>query len=102
MKILWTEPAVEDLHDLHDFIARDSEVYASRFVERLISSAERLVDHPRLGRMVPEANDEDIRELLYQNYRIIYRVATNHVAMLAVIHGARDLDARKQAPWEVA
>lgn len=33
MTILWTEPALEDLRELHDYIARDSEVYASRFVE---------------------------------------------------------------------
>ena len=66
MKIVWTEPAVEDLHELHDFIARDSEAYASRFVERIISAAERLADHPRLGRAVPEANRAEVRELLFQ------------------------------------
>lgn len=36
MKIVWTEPAVEDLHELHAYIARDSEMYASGFVERII------------------------------------------------------------------
>jgi toxin ParE1/3/4 len=101
MKIVWTEPAVEDLHELHGYIARDSEVYASRFVERIISAAERLADHPKLGRTVPEANQDDIRELLSQNYRIIYRAANDRIEMLSVIHGARDLAARKPAPWEI-
>ncbi|HXD33915.1 MAG TPA: type II toxin-antitoxin system RelE/ParE family toxin [Pyrinomonadaceae bacterium] len=101
MKIFWTEPAVEDLRELHDYIARDSQAYASRFVERLFSAVERLSDHPKLGRLVPEANDDDIRELLYRSYRIIYRVTSRRVAVLAVIHGARDLGSRDPAPWDV-
>lgn len=101
MKIVWTEPAVEDLRELHAYISRDSELYASGFVERIISVAERLADHPKVGRAVRESNDENVRELLYQHYRVIYRVAHEHVEILAVIHGARDLGAQKLAPWEV-
>jgi plasmid stabilization system protein ParE len=40
MKIVWTEPAVEDLRELHAYIARDSEVYAIGFVERIILAVE--------------------------------------------------------------
>ena len=101
MKILWTEPAVEDLRELHEYIARDSEVYASRFVERIISAADKLGNHSRLGRIVPEAADEHIRELIYRTYRIIYRVSTHHVSILAVIHGARDLGSGDLMPWDI-
>jgi toxin ParE1/3/4 len=101
MKIVWTEPAVEDLRELHAYIARDSEMYASGFVERIVLAAERLVDHPKVGRVVPETNDENVRELLFQRYRIIYRVTKDYVEMLAVIHGARDLGELKPTPWEV-
>ena len=54
MKIVWTEPAVEDLRELHAYIARDSEVYAIGFVERIILAVEQVADHPRVGRIVPE------------------------------------------------
>ncbi len=101
MKIVWTEPAVKDLRELHAYIARDSETYASGFVERIILAADRLVDYPKVGRVVPETNDEDVRELLYQRYRIIYRVKGDRIEMLSVIHGARDLEEIKPAPWEV-
>ena len=101
MKIVWTEPAVEDLRELHAYIARDSEMYASGFVERIILATERLVDHPKVGRIVPETNDDNIRELLFQRYRIIYRVTHESVEMLSVIHGARDLETLKPTPWEV-
>ena len=102
MKIVWTEPAVEDLRELHAYIARDSEMYASGFVERIILAVEQAADHPRVGRVVPEKNDEDVRELLYQNYRIIYRIKSDKIEVLTVIHGARALTALKPAPWEVS
>jgi toxin ParE1/3/4 len=73
MRIEWTEPAI-DLRSLHGYIARDSELYASSFVLRIILAAEKLSDFPRLGRTVPEADLDTIREVLYQNYRIIYRI----------------------------
>ncbi len=101
MKIEWTEPAIEDLRNLHGYIARDSEVYASSFVERIILAAEKLSDFPRLGRVVPEADQENIRELLYQNYRIIYRVESELIEILTILHGHRDLLSKGSAPGEV-
>jgi toxin ParE1/3/4 len=74
MKLVWTDPSVEDLRSIRDYIARDSEYYAAAVIEQLILAAERLVDFPRLGRAVPEAQDENIRELLRESYRIIYRI----------------------------
>ena len=101
MKIVWTEPAVEDLRELHAYIARDSEMYASGFVERIILAAERVADHPKAGRVVPENNDENVREILYQHYRIIYRIKSDDIEMLTVIHGARDLASLERMPWDV-
>ena len=102
MKIVWTDPAVEDLRELHSYIARDSAVYASEFVGRIISAAERVLRHPTVGRVVPEKNDDNVRELLYQHYRIIYRLKNDRIEMLAVIHGARDLGSVSPSPWEVS
>jgi len=101
MKILWTEPAIEDLRNLHGYIARDSEIYANSFVQRIILAVEKLTDFPRLGRAVPEADQETIRELLYHNYRIIYRIKSELIEILTVIHGRRDLGSFKPAPGDV-
>jgi toxin ParE1/3/4 len=70
MKIVWTQPAVEDLRELHAYIARDSEMYALGFVERIILAVEPVTEHPRIGRIVPETNDENVRELLYQTIEL--------------------------------
>ena len=101
MKIRWTDPAIESLRNLHSYIAKDSEIYASSFVQRIVLAVEKLTDFPRLGRVVPEADDETIRKLLYQHYRIIYRIKSELVEILTVIHGRRDLGSLKPSPWEV-
>lgn len=102
MKLVWTEPAVEDLRELHAYIARDSELYASGFVNRIISATEGLAARPNMGRAVPEANDDTVRELLYQNYRIIYRVTSNRVELLSVVHGSRDIVRGERARWDLS
>ena len=101
MKIRWTDPAIESLRNLHGYIAKDSEVYASSFIQRIVLAVEKLEVFPRLGRVVPEAEEETTRELLYQNYRIIYRIKGELIQILTVIHGRRDLGSIKPAPWEI-
>lgn len=101
MKIEWTEPAVLDLKSIRDYIRRDSEYYATRFVEKVIEATETLRDLPEIGRHVPESEDENIRELILHNYRIIYRTESERILILAVIHGARDLSHSKINPWEI-
>jgi toxin ParE1/3/4 len=101
MKIKWTDPAIESLRNLHRYIAQDSEIYASSFVQRIVLAVEKLTDFPRLGRVVPEADEDTIRELLYHNYRIIYRIKSELIEILTVIHGRRDLGSLKPVPWEV-
>lgn len=99
MRIEWTEPAL--LESIRDFIKRNSEKYAARFVEKIIAAAESLEKLPKAGRRVPESEDENIRELLFQNYRIMYRAETKRILRLTIIHGARDLSRKEPKPWEV-
>jgi plasmid stabilization system protein ParE len=55
-----------------------------------------------MGRRVPEAQEQrEIREILFQGYRIIYRLAEQRVQILSVLHGSRDLLQREPKPWEI-
>ncbi len=101
MKLQWTEPAVNALQGIHDYIALDKPFYAARFIERIVITAERLKDFPQIGRMVPEAGREDVRELVFQGYRIIYRPLTDRIQILTVVHGSRDLTRLDVKPWEM-
>ena len=102
MKINWTEPAILDLESIRDYIARDAEYYATQFVKKIIEAIENLKKFPMIGRSVPEAEQEkNIKELLFHNYRIIYRIEEEHILILSVIHGARDLSQKEPKPWDI-
>ena len=90
MKVVWSEPAIEDLQAIRDYIARDSEHYASRFVTRLLETVDLLQNSPELGQMVLELEHDDIRQIVYLNYRILYRREAQRVLILAIIHASRD------------
>lgn len=102
MKVSWSASARADVRGIRRYIAQDSPFYARQFCERLIAAVEKLVEHPRLGRLVPEAEGAgaEVRELVFRDYRILYLVTDEPVQILAVIHGARDLLGLERKPWE--
>src|SRR3972149_5604569 len=102
MRIEWTEPALSDMESIRECIGRDSEYYASRFLGRIIEAVEGLALFPGMGRNVPEAEEENIREIVFQNYRIMYRAESHRILILTVIHAARDLSLKEPKPWELA
>ena len=102
MKIRWSQQSLDDLSAIHGYIARDSERYAERFVEKLIGAVDRLQEFPRLGRSVPEAGEqESIREVIYRNYRLLYQIDDEGLLVLTVLHGSRTLESSEPMPWEI-
>lgn len=101
MNVFWTDPAIRDLEAIQDYIARDSDVYANDLVASILDEVQRLELFPEIGRTTPEANSPKVRELLYGNYRIIYRILQETVQILTVIHGSRDISRLPCKPWEV-
>jgi|SRR5690625_27269 len=91
MRIAWTEKAEKQLDQIFNYIAADSDFYAYRTVEKVIDQAESIIPHPQKGRMVPEYERDDIREIFHHPYRIIYLIKQqeNIIEILSVIHGAR-------------
>jgi toxin ParE1/3/4 len=62
----------------------------------------RLEDFPLSGRTVPEANQESIREIIFQGYRVMYWIFDEQrIDIVAVIHGSRDLQDPSNQPWDV-
>jgi len=74
VKIIWTDFAIEDLRLIHNYISKDSKLYADRFISKLITRIEQLEKFPQSGRVVPEFDNKILRELIESNYRIIYRI----------------------------
>ena len=89
VRIEWTERSLQDLNEIHDYIARDSKSYANLFIKKLYNTVQKLQDFPYKGRIVPEVPTLSVREIILQNYRIIYRTLKDHVEIITVFHGSR-------------
>ncbi|QEN04350.1 type II toxin-antitoxin system RelE/ParE family toxin [Thiospirochaeta perfilievii] len=87
--IIWTTLAKSDLKEIFKYIARDSLYYGESFVKKIQYETKKLKDFPKMGRIVPEFNDENLREIIFQNYRIIYKIRDEEVAILTIFHLAR-------------
>lgn len=89
--LYWTPQAGEDLGAIFAYIAQDSEQYAWLTVREFVAATARLREFPEIGRVVPELNRPDVRELVWRSYRIVYQfAAAQHEArILTVFRGER-------------
>ena len=74
MEIVWTHQALHKLNTFVDYIARDDLVTAEKCALKLIEKTDQLIEQPESGRIVPEYNEPNLRELIFGNYRVIYRI----------------------------
>ena len=79
VQVNWTFQALDDVDAVCLFIARDAPRYAELFAERVFRAAHQLAEFPNSGRAVPEIGRSDIREVIVQSYRLIYRGQADEV-----------------------
>ncbi len=91
-EIEWSIIAENDLNEIIDYIAQDSVEYALSFYEQVREKVENLILFPKMGRIVPELDDPNIRELILRNYRIIYRILGEKIQLVRLFHGSRIID----------
>lgn len=94
MKVEWTDAALEQLWAIHEYLSQGSPGYAQRVVDRLTRRTQQIRSFPLSGRVVPEFNAPQIREVIEGPYRIIYYIKPDRIDVLAVIQGAQ------QTPWK--
>ena len=89
-KVVWLRAALADLEHIGEFIGANSPAYSTIVVTKLYEATQDLARFPRMGRRVPEWDDDNYRERIVYSYRVIYRiVSAERVELLAFIHGAR-------------
>jgi plasmid stabilization system protein ParE len=91
-KLIWSPSARLDLKDIAAYIAEDNPLAAQRFVNSVFQAVERLTDFPDSGRVVPDFDDPDIREIIRRPCRIVYRIdrGEHRVEIARVWHAARE------------
>ena len=91
MKIIWSPLAIDRASEIAEYIALDKPSAADKWITTVFSKVKQLESSPKIGRVVPEIGNEQFRELIYGNYRIIYRIEKKQVSILTIRHGKQIL-----------
>jgi toxin ParE1/3/4 len=91
MKIVWSPLAIDRASEIAEYIAQDKPSAADKWINTIFSKVERLASSPEIGRVVPEIKNDQFRELIYGNYRIIYRIEKKQISILTIRHGKQIL-----------
>jgi plasmid stabilization system protein ParE len=97
-EVTWSPQSLQDLESIKSFVAGDSPHYAGLLVQKLVAAVERLAAFPNSGRVVPEFGDPRIREIVWRNYRLVYRLAGSSVEIVTVFHGSFPLGDKNLEP----
>jgi toxin ParE1/3/4 len=89
-ELVWSPQALADVEEIRAYIALDSRSYADLTARRIVTAVERLVTFPDSGRMVPEHQSSDLREVVAGRFRIVYRRKAHVVEIVTVFRGARE------------
>jgi toxin ParE1/3/4 len=87
--LIWSPESVRDLESIRTYIAKDSPLYADLVVRRIVATVERLRTFPKSGRIVPERDSPDIREVIVGPYRVVYRLRSDLVEIATVFRSSR-------------
>ena len=90
--ILWAERARRDLLEIGDFIARDKPEAAAKWTNNLLDAVGRTALFPTSGRIVPEIDRTDIREIVFSHYRVVYQLGTNQIIVLTIFESHKLID----------
>jgi toxin ParE1/3/4 len=90
MILIWSDYALQDIGDIHAYIAQDNANAASETIDRIIQATEKILEFsPFAGR---KGRVKNTRELVIAdtNYIVVYRVKQERLAIIAVLHGRRE------------
>lgn len=91
VKINWTSQSINDIENIAEFIAKDSERYAQIQTQRFFEAVEVLQTNPKIGRVVPEFKSDVVRELILGNYRVIYHLVSKDLIDILTVHHSKRL-----------
>jgi toxin ParE1/3/4 len=92
-RLIWTEPALEDLGQIADYIALDDPAAAKRLVRRVFTKAELLENFPEMCPIPHDLPDSRYRHLVVKPLRIFYRIQSDSVFIVYVMRSERLLKA---------
>ena len=89
VEIRWSPKAADDYASIIKYYEKTAPKFAQTLAKKIIYIIENLNQFPKMGRIVPELEIEEIREIIYRNFRIIYRLKEEILEIARIIHGSR-------------
>lgn len=90
-KIIWSPRAASNLEELWKYISKDSSLYASLFIKKINSLVKTVPQFPEAGRVVPEFGNPTLREKIFNNYRVVYRIKGEMIEIVTISHSSKPL-----------
>lgn len=90
-QIIWTEPALNDLDKIAEYIALDKPSAAKKLVGNVFTKVERLENFPKSGRKPLELNESRYREVIVPPCRVFYRIEEENIFILYVMRNEKRL-----------
>jgi len=90
----WTQQALDDLDQIHNFLCNFSESKANQTIEKILVRVEQLYTHPNSGQLEAEleGEPEDFKYLLVGYYKIIYAIENQNISIYAIFDTRQDPD----------
>lgn len=89
MRIKFLVSALEDMRSIKAYIGRDNPEAAVRMIKKIRAAVKHLEEFPNSGRIIPESNNPQLREIIISNYRVMYQVSESAINIFAVYEGHR-------------
>ena len=89
MRIKFLVSAMEDMRSIKAYIGKDNPAAAVRMIKRIRAAVKHLEEFPNSGRIIPETNNPQLREVIISNYRIMYQISGSAINIFAVYEGHR-------------
>jgi len=86
MKVIWSPLAIDRASEIAEYISLDNPTAANKWIEDIFEKVLVLESSSKMGRTLPEINRNEVREIIFGNYRIIYRIEKLNISILTVRH----------------
>ena len=91
VEIRWSPIATDDYESIIKYYEKTAPKFAQNLAKKIMYIIENLIRFPKMGRIVPELENVEIREIIYRNFRVLYRLKENILEIVRIIHGSRPL-----------
>ena len=86
MTIQWSERALTQIREIIEYVARDHPDAAEHLLVGLLERVNLLIELPEQDRVWDDGQRPDLREILHESHRIVYRVRAEEISILSVRH----------------